>query len=702
MKRLSCVLSTLCICALATNQASAGAADEDGPYIEEIVVTAQKREQRLEDVPLSLQAFSSSLMKSTNMRDFFEVVSLVPGANEDQSQSPTRRRYSVRGIVQAGANPDTTIGYYFNDSAYFIFGRPAAPITRTYDLERVEVLRGPQSTLYGNSAMGGVVRFITKKPNLEGFEAQVQAAYTDLDDGGSGHFVDGAVSFPLVEDRLGLRLVASQEDMGGYHMDQLGNEEVNPTDVASYRAELLWHTSDALSFNLMYFNEEGESEYSNFLSSLDPPINNQFPGDFYDNDQEMVSGTMNWNLEFATLTVNVSAINSDEETTLSAIVPGLGLPNDMVSLSNAQEGEAFNTEIRLVSQGESPFQWLAGVFYSDTENESETSFSVPFFPSGGSVSESEAISVFGEVSYSLLDGKLIPLVGLRWFEDDRERFDSNLITQVPKETFDSVSPRFNLQWLPNDNSNYYLNVVQGFRSGNFVDPNICGLIQTFFGFPCKVAIDSDEVWSYEVGAKWTLLDQQLQLNASVYYMDWKDNRQAVQFIPGLTADIEVADADYTGVDLSLVYAPAALEGLTLQASANFNDNKFKNMDPLISQVSGVENGDDVSLTSKSTLAFSANYDWEVSGAWEGHAAMTFTHVSAAESQFGSIPDADARSMLRARIGASQRGFGIYLFGTNLLNEDGAIFIQDVQGSVNAMRNPPRLLGVELSYDFEPE
>ena len=701
MKQFIQVLGVFFFCVLAINQTYGEAADDGGRYIEEIVVTAQKREQRLEDVPIALQAFSSSLMKSTNMRDFFEVVSMVPGANEDQSQSPTRRRYSVRGIVQAGANPDTTIGYYFNESPYFIFGRPAAPITRTFDIERVEVLRGPQSTLYGNSAMGGVVRFITKKPNLENFEAHFQTAYTDLDGGESGHFLDGAVSLPLVEDQLGVRLVASQEGMGGYHMDLLGNDEVNPTDISSYRAELLWHANDGVTFNLNYFNEEGESDYSQFVSSLDPPINNQFPGDFYDNDQEMLSATMNWDLDFATLTVNVTNIDSHEETQLSALLPGLGLPNDLISLTNAQEGEALNSEIRLVSQGDSPFQWLAGVFYSDTENESESVFTA-LLPSGGSLSESKAISVFGEVSYSLLDGKLVPLVGVRWFDDDRERFDTNLVTQVPGENFDAISPRFNLQWLPNENSNYYLNVVKGFRSGNFVDPNICGLIQAFFGFPCRVAIDSDEVWSYEVGGKWTLLDEQLQLDASIYYMDWADNRQAVQFAPGLTADIEVGDAEYIGLDLSLIYAPAAIEGLILQASANVNDNKFKGMDPLISQVSGVQNGDNVSLTSEYTFAFSADYEWQLSEALAGKAAMTFTHVSAAESQFGSIPDADPRSMLRARIGASYQGLGFYLFGTNLLNEDGAIFIQDVQGSVNAMRNPPRMLGVEFTYDFESE
>ena len=502
MKRMINVLGTILLGVFAVSPTYVVASDDSGSTIEEIVVTAQKREQRLEEVPIAMQAFSSSLLESTNMRDFFEVIAMVPGANEDQSQSPTRRRYSIRGIVQAGANPDTTVGYYFNDSAYFIFGRPAAPITRTYDMERVEVLRGPQSTLYGNSAMGGVVRFITKKPNLENYEVHFQTGLTDLKDGESGHFIDGALSLPLIEDTLGLRVVASQEGMGGYHMDSLGNDEVNPTDINSYRAELLWHANDAVTVSLNYFTEEGESDYSNFVSSLDPPINNQFPGDFYDNDQEFISATLDWELDFATLTVNVTSIESDEATQLSALIPGLGLPNDMVSLTNAQEGEALNTEIRLVSQSDSPFQWLAGVYYSDTENVSDT-FATALIPPGGSVSESESISVFGEVSYSLMDGKLIPLIGVRWFDDDRERFDTNLVTQVPKENFDAISPRFNLQYLPNENSNYYLNIVKGFRSGNFVDPNICGLIQTLFNFPCEVALDSDEVWSYEIGGKWT-------------------------------------------------------------------------------------------------------------------------------------------------------------------------------------------------------
>ena len=158
------------------------------------------------------------------------------------------------------------------------------------------------------------------------------------------------------------------------------------------------------------------------------------------------------------------------------------------------------------------------MFYNKTEESSLFEFIGLPFPGSLQDFESEAISVFGEVSYELLDGKLIPLIGLRYFTDDRDTVTADSATGIVtpgsalSDEFDSVNPRLNLSYLPDDNSLYYLNIAKGFRSGTFNISTICGADPI-----CELAIDSDTIWSYEVGAKKTVLNGQMFVDAALYY-----------------------------------------------------------------------------------------------------------------------------------------------------------------------------------------
>ena len=191
-----------------------------GPVLEEVIVTAQKREQSVMEVPFSMQAITGEALSRASIRDLQQVMELVPGAIQTNENSLGRRQYSIRGVDQGFSDP--TVSYYVDDAAYFP-GEDFAPIAHTFDMSRVEVLRGPQSTLWGASSMGGTVRFITEKPNLENVEAHVRAGYYDTKGGDDSYYTDAAVSVPLVEDKLALRVVGSFEDVGGWTEDALGN-----------------------------------------------------------------------------------------------------------------------------------------------------------------------------------------------------------------------------------------------------------------------------------------------------------------------------------------------------------------------------------------------------------------------------------------------------------------------------------------------
>ena len=662
--------------------------------IEEIVVTAQKREQALQDVPLSVQALTGDLIDSVSMRDFTDVITLVPGASETFAVTATQKAFQIRGVFSGDG--DDTVGYYVNDAAYFLYGNGTAPIGRVFDMERVEVLRGPQGTLYGNGSMGGTVRYITKKPNLNEVELHTRTGVSSVQGGDNGNYIDAAVSLPLIEDTLGLRVTGSRERLGGYTTDALGNEDTGEADITSYRGELLWVASDAVELSLLHSYNEGEQDRGTLLGSLDPALNIYLPGDFGDSDESITSFTISWDLSFATLISSTTLIDTERDAQQSVPIPGLGT---LELLSNTT-GEAINNETRLVSNGDSPLQWIVGTFYSDSEVTSEQDSNLGFIvPFNVQEFNSKSLSFFGEVSYELLDGKLIPLFGVRYFEDDRDTNSTSFALQPRGKTFDSTNPRFNLSWFPNDARHYFVNIAKGFRSGDFNNPAICGPLHRANGLPCEDTIDSDELWSYEIGGKFELANKQVLLETGAYFMDWQDVRQQVQFF-AVGQGYSVGDAEIKGIDLSLTYAPRDIAGLTLQFSANWADSEFTKLDPALDAVLLTNEGDELPLVPEKTLALLASYNWTLGGNWEGHASTSFSFIGKQAGLFATTAVGDDRQLLRARFGASNESFGVYLFGNNLLGEDGAIYSQNPVGGLFALtQDYPRQVGIELTYDL---
>jgi len=619
-------------------------------------------------------------------------MTFVPGASEGYSNSVSNREYQIRGIPQGPGDP--TVGYYLDDSAFFIYGNSWAPMGRTFDVDRIEVLRGPQSTLYGNGSMGGTVRYITAAPNLSRVEAHLRASYSATDGGDPGGYFDAAVSVPLVENKLGLRLVGSYQEIGGYvEMPSAGLENANPAEVRNLRTSLLWAPTDRLTLSFLYTRNRADQEGIPHFTSTDPPIYAGFPGDFIDTEYDLYYGTLTYTFEGATLSSTTSLIDSMSEGLQNAPF-GAGT----LGVGFATDAYALNNETRLVSNSGGALQWLVGVFYSDSEYDVVATLDPPIIPPIEGRLTSESVSLFGEVSWALWDGRLIPLLGLRYFTDDRSSIDSMVLTQADPATFDSVNPRFSLSYLPTDNSNYYLNVAKGFRSGDFNLPDVCAIHQ-LFGLPCEVAVDSDQLWSYEIGTKQTFADGQVLLAAALYYQDWVDMRQGFP-VAGLQAQYQIGDAVVPGIDVQLSYTPASVSGLTLMATGNWNDAHMDSIDPALGAAPGVEEGDRLRFVPEWTAALAADYAWAVSDNWMGQVAVSYSHIEPQLGWYGTDAVGDARDLLRARLGFDNGSFGFYLFGNNLLGESGAIYSQTPEMLPPAFtRDYPRQIGLEITYDF---
>ena len=663
----------------------------------DIVVTAQKREQSIQTVPIAIQALTAEKLTDQHVRDLTEVITFVPGASEELSNNLGARKYQIRGI-SAGLGGDSTVGYYFGDSAFTFIGQTFAPSGRAFDMNRIEVLRGPQSTLYGNGAMGGVIRFIPNDPNLQRVETHARGGYSFGDGADDGYYGDVAVSVPLVNDKLALRVVGSYERVGGY-------QEVPSARVRNYdgghlldiRAALLFKPSDDFDLRLTYIRNEAKQSGSTLLSSTNPPVGAGFPGDYNNNLYSLYAATARGNLGFATLSSTSTYIKFDRP--LFTSLPFIFSPSGFLTIASKGSAKGVSNETRLTSNAGPSFQWVTGVFYSGSNYVASTVYTPAVVPPGTTKTQSDAVSVFGEVSYGLADGRITPLVGLRYFTDRRS---SRPIVGAPgtplRDTFHSINPRFNLSFQPDRSANYYINVAKGFRSGQFNIPATCA-VQRSLSYPCADSVPSDKLWSYEIGTKQALFGRQLRVEASAYYIDWTDITQSVPVI-GVYETYQVGDARLYGLDLGVSFNPAAIPGLSIDVIGNVNHAAFRNLRPVLAAVTGAKNGDRLPFTPAWTLAATLAYDRPIGGDWHGLVSAGYNHLAAQQGQFGSNANGESRDLMRVRIGVHDRRFGLYAFGTNLLNESGPIYAQQPTGGAPVFtRDYPRTIGVEATLDF---
>src|SRR5580700_3607372 len=225
------------ICARGAPAQPAAVTDEPSGTLEDIIVTAEKRSESLEKVPLSIVAYNAETLSEIGVQDFSELAARIPGVTLN-SVGPGRSSYSIRGVASVGGNAPTT-GLYVDETPILPSGGDGATASidpDLFDLARIEVLRGPQGTLYGASSMGGTVRFITNQPNLAKEEGAVKVEGSDTQHGGGNVRLDAMYNLPLIEDRVALRMVGTYKDFSGFIDREAGVWAPNPNVPAGFPA----------------------------------------------------------------------------------------------------------------------------------------------------------------------------------------------------------------------------------------------------------------------------------------------------------------------------------------------------------------------------------------------------------------------------------------------------------------------------------
>jgi iron complex outermembrane receptor protein len=649
-----------------TARPSAGAREAAGPVTDagddaitgEIIVTATRRDERIHDVPGAVSAVSGDMLKGLKANSLADFAAFTPGVSF-QSTSPSTNKVVIRGIT-TGNQLNSAIGLYLDDVAVGSstpFGSGAQAVNiGLFDLQRVEVLSGPQGTLFGANALGGTLRYITESPKLGAFSGEVEAEGNYAAHGEAGGALRVSLNAPL-GDKVAVRAVGiAQKDPGFVDDPSHGRKNLGDNRTLHGRASLLVEIAPNLDVQLNGFALRSKS--NGFAVSMrDPVTHAPTQGDYdqsfaslqpSDVDLYMGSAVVRWDLDWAKLTsvtayqktTNGSA--SDLSTAYSAILGSILGPAGVKPyvLLVDTSSKRFTQEVRLASPGNRAFEWVAGAFYSNEKtmqtdvifNNADPKGQLLGLPIGRfdlpSTAKDFALFANATVKFS---PKLDVTAGARQTWNDQV-FSSSGIGFVVNPTApttaiiargtskESVQTYlFNLRYRPTDATMIYGRIASGYRPGG---PNL----QTGGAGSGNQSFASDKLWNYEVGLKQTLPGRGF-LNLSAYRIDWT-NIQQVRNIGGINQLVNAGDARVTGAEASLSYR--LLPRLSVLATGAYTDAKLTTQATIL----GLNyEGARLPLSPKFSAAVAANYSFDLSQSFAGALNLSFRHVGERNSGY---------------------------------------------------------------------
>lgn len=710
---------------------SAPAAETAGPAaIEEIIVSAQKREQSIQDIPMSISAMGGVAIERAGYTDVKEFANAIPSLTHSVaggSQTDSATTISIRGV--AGEN---TTGFYIDDAPLLESVNP-----RVIELERIEVLRGPQGTLYGARSMGGTVRLITRQPQLNQLGGRFHAGVSTTKDGGDNYRLDGTVNIPVAEDLFALQLSGFREDESGF-LDRVASplapqpfsskKDVN--DLEAYGGQVVGLVSlleGDLKIVPRYIFQNVERDGRTLadtkpsarsaerLFDLDEPS---------DTDWSLATLTISYETAFgqfvsATSGYERSLQDSEDFSEWTQAIFGVVLPS---WLEASTDEEMFAQEFRFTSSFDGPLQLTAGLFYQNLDSHwvfppavipgiadaiglpSDVIF---FLDNKNEIDEKAA---FIEATYQVTD-KLTFILGLRYFDNEvdfellqggsfigpDERFGG-----VQKET--GVTPKFGVQYAVNDNHMLYATAGKGFRTGgvNFFSSQLCSAELDAKGIsPSQLqTFDSDELWSYELGLKSSLFDDRVKLNLSAYRIDWTELQQNVALACGFSVTANTGEAESNGFEAELEWQ--AMASLKLAMGIGYSDAEISDGGDLLT---GIE-GEAVQDIPEWTLSFSGNYDFAL---FERpaylHADLSYTGDSmSAVDDSDPLRSRDSYTLANLKLGMIENRWELSLFVNNLFDEEANYGVAlpmgvETPGRPRIAINRPRTMGIEARYEF---
>ena len=652
--------------------------------LEEVVVTARKRSERQIDVPIALTSISGDALDQRGVSSVGAALSEVPGVNiYDRGGS---YKLSIRGIsTSLGSNEN---GYYLDDLPFTGVTVPLNPDVRAWDIDRIEVLRGPQGTLFGEGSMGGTVRILTRDPEFNDWDAKLSLSGSSTSDGGTNRGAKAMVNIPIIDDRLALRLAGTKEKFPGW-IDNVvtGAQNVNLLEYTSYRAKLRFQPTDALSVGASYWHYK-----------VDGPGGTSTADDRGDADQGVsLAAVIEYSLvgfsaayDFGPVELAYSfADNSFELPQRGALFGGT---LDLSILIDVR-----SNELRLASQGDGPLQWTLGAYKREAIRRDAFVFAL-FGLNNTSRTDATSEALFGEATWSLSSAPIDLTLGLRSVREDLKGQEANSGVPTPPAggKYNSTNPRFIVAWRPNEAWRVYASAAKGYRSGQ-LQPSVSKGIGGALGIPLPDALSDDSIWTYELGTKASLADNRATFEAAIYQSDWKDVTVRIPLgATGFNGLINSKGIDVQGLEASLTTLLG--EAWRLNLNASYSDAVFAGTVP----GTGIKDGSPVDDHAKTTASMSLDYTTTVFGDLTGTGRFGVQYASERDFPSFGPPQylpGDTTTTMELRFGLESRHWGVQLFVDNLTDEDGAISpraAQQVPGALpTATRFRPRTIGLQV-------
>jgi iron complex outermembrane receptor protein len=736
---------------------AAHAAAPESNSVSELIVTAGKRgAQAVLDVPGAIQAITGASLQRAGAASVIDIATKVPGL-QLQDRGPGDKKYVIRGINSTGAS---TTGVYYDEAV--ISGSNAndgggreADI-RLYDLDRIEVLRGPQGTLYGASSESGTIRFITKKPNLSGVDGYVTGEVSDTHKGGTNYNANGAINLPIIDNVLAARVVGWTVDDSGY-IDQSrlpGGvlKDVNNDRTKGGRLSLLYAPTDNLRITASVTDQttksNGSSRYTpgGVMSYGDaaagfPPapggdlINTDLTRSPWREHLDVYSLTAEYKFAKGTLTGTINQFKRDIDYSFDStpILFSFGVLVPAETLE-PQSRKLTSGEIRYASDFEGPLNFVAGVYgqrdVTDlTVNVIRTNAvglpAGPFSPLNSDDAlinpttgntffgrtdhrKTASYAGFGEVSWQITD-KFSLLGGFRYFH---ETLDGIQLTTHPFGGFGAApagsqanhdvfhKPTFKLtaKYKVDDDLMVYATASEGFRGGGLNPANLP------FASGIPLGFSPDSLWNYEAGAKGRLMGGVVTYDVAAYYIDWKDIQVSeVDATGAFPFTSNAGGARVYGLEGQVDIRPA--EGLTVSLNASYQNAQLTDDQPEIPGNPNIgHDGDRIPNVPRFQGSLSVEYVHPLGGDLEGAVAAEIGYRGSTNTQLNTaspfnVPLA-AYTLVNLRASISNEVWTGGIFARNLTDERAQIdAISSTQDPLARLSVRPRTLGVSVTRKF---
>lgn len=661
-----------------------------------VVVTAEKTEAEAQDVPISLTVFTAEELEDADVDSFEDIAGNTPNFSVFSSGGNRNTiSYSLRGLSNADnfASRDT-VGFFIDDVPYDFSNFIGVDLS---DLERVEVLRGPQNTLYGRSSQGGVVNVITRNPS-ERFEFNTNFSYGTYDDTDIG----ASMSIPIIQDELGIRLSGSYNLRDGYVYNRFLDDDLGDQSGGRGRAKLVWTPNDQweVSMNTSFDDyQDGALPLTTF--DADPFTTSANFNGF----NELTTNTQALKVAYENSSFRATSITTRRFSRQAASADADLSALDVLRVSNEFDSTVWSQEVRFQSPSDiDRLAWIAGAYFESRDfgtQDDGLNFgtAAPFLnPSliTGSSQLSNAstnqttYALFGQTSYRPIE-RLNLTAGLRYeisnstLEEYQDIFSipgfpDTILTSFEDVDSDSsaILPRFALTYDFTDNITAYSSIARGYKPAG-VNFRPDSALDT-------VTFDEELSWNYEVGVKTVWLDDRLGANFSFFYNPIRDYQLISVDAFDNVEEIANADAEVIGVEFELKATP--IEGLDLIAGLGYADSRLQEFTNAVGQ-----NLDNNRITFVPDVTYNLAAQYRHTKGFFGRLELqgygsTFFDTENTLKQ-------DPYAVVNARLGYEYQNYGFYVFANNIFNTEYATNISELFGSRVGSLGVPATVGFQI-------